>query len=110
MIYEPYAIVTVPFPFTDKSQTKKRPALVISTIEHQKATHHATLLMITSAKNSEWLNDHLIDNLASTGLAFPSIVRQKLFTIDANLIIKQVGCLSSTDQKHVIIKLKEHLA
>jgi hypothetical protein len=30
MIYKPFTIIVVPFPFTDSPETKKRPALVIA--------------------------------------------------------------------------------
>ena len=56
-IYKPYTIVAVPFPFTDKDYTKKRPTLIISQEEHQKYTHHCVLAMITSAKQSQWKTD-----------------------------------------------------
>ena len=51
MIYEPFDVVVVPFPFTDSSRKKRRPALVLS----QKAKfgaliEHSVLAMITSQK------------------------------------------------------------
>lgn len=109
MIYDPYTIVVVPFPFTDKPHSKKRPALVISSTEHQIQTHHITLLMITSAKNSSWFNDCVIQDLAAAGLSSPSIIRQKMFTIDTRLIIKSVGQLALSDQKSLIKHLKKHI-
>lgn len=110
MIYNPFSIVTVPFPFVDKNQQKRRPAIVISSKEHQIETGHITLLMITSAKNSEWASDHLIIDLKSTGLTSASIIRQKLFTLDLRLIIKNIGELSKKDQEITIKKLKKHMA
>lgn len=109
MTYKPFSIVVVPFPFTDKEHVKKRPALVISTIEHQEQTQHITLLMITSAKNSSWQSDYLISSLDGTGLSSRSIIRQKLFTIDSRLIIKSVGELSSIDREIVLKLLINHL-
>lgn len=109
MTYKPFSIVVVPFPFTDKETAKKRPALVISNIEHQKETNHITLLMITSAKNSSWDSDYLISSLEKTGLTSSSIVRQKLFTIDSRLVIKSAGELSLKDKKEILKKLSRHL-
>lgn len=109
MIYEPLSIVVVPFPFTDKNHAKKRPALVIGSMDHQEQTQHITLLMITSAKNSAWPSDYLISSLENTGLTSSSIIRQKLFTIDSRLIIKNIGELSSTDTEEVLKLLKSHL-
>ena len=109
MTYEPFSIVVVPFPFTDREHFKKRPALVLSSIEHQQETTHITLLMITSAKNSSWDSDYEISVLDGTGLTSPSIIRQKIFTIDIQLILKSVGQLSLQDREKTIKKLSAHL-
>jgi mRNA interferase MazF len=109
MTYDPFSIVTVPFPFVDKNQQKRRPAVVVSSKEHQTDTQYITLLMITSAKNSEWPSDYLITGLKNTGLTSPSIIRQKLFTIDLRLVIKTIGTLSTKDKNMAIKKLKKHL-
>ncbi|MCE3238655.1 MAG: hypothetical protein K0R24_1636 [Gammaproteobacteria bacterium] len=108
MIYKPFSIVTVPFPFTDKNATKRRPALVLSSVEHQRQTHHVTLMMITTAKKSAWWNDYPIKSLQNTGLPMHSIIRQKVFTLDFRLIIKSIGCLTNTDIIHVTKLIKKH--
>lgn len=107
MIYEPFSIVAVPFPFTDKAKSKKRPALVISTEKFQKETGHASLLMITTAEHSEWFGDFLITDLEKTGLPVESFVRQKIFTIDLRLIEKSIGRLSKKDMDAVRALLKK---
>lgn len=108
MTYEPFSVVTVPFPFVDKDTVKRRPAVVMSSEKHQIDTQHVTVLMITSAKNSSWSSDYLITDLNSTGLLSPSIIRQKLFTIDQRLIIKSIGELSKKDKEMTLKKLREH--
>lgn len=108
-IYKPFTVLAVPFPFTDSSQIKKRPALVISSKTYQKETDHISLLMITSSKHSQWYGDYLITELEPTGLTAKSIVRQKIFTIDMRLILKEIGILSEKDKKEVSKRLQEHI-
>jgi mRNA interferase MazF len=110
VIYDPFAVVIVPFPFTDKLQTKRRPALVLSHTLHQKESKHITLLMITSAKNSDWNSDYPIQNLEATGLTAPSIIRQKIFTIDSRLIIECLGRLLEIDKQEIQNRIKAHLS
>lgn len=109
MTYEPFSIVIVPFPFTEKLQTKRRPALVLSNTMHQQDTNHITLLMVTSAKHSTWESDYQIKYIESTGLSAPSIIRQKLFTIDTSLILKGIGTLTDYDQNEIKNLLCTHL-
>lgn len=97
-IYKTFSIVAVPFPFTDKNHTKKRPALVVSQEEYQKITHHCVLAMITSAKHSHWEIDIEIQDLEPTGLPGLSIIRPKVFTLDERLIFRVMGELSEKDQ------------
>ncbi|OAJ32932.1 type II toxin-antitoxin system PemK/MazF family toxin [Piscirickettsia salmonis] len=112
MIYDPYSVVLTPFPFTDKSASKKRPALVISCARSQEHNSMVTCLMITSLKGVNqvrWWGDQPINDLESAGLPVPSIVRQKVFTIDSRLIIKQLGLLNENDMLAIRVQLGEHL-
>ncbi len=99
MIYKPFSIVVVPFPFTDSTKKKKRPALVISSEKFQKDNGHAILSMITTAKHSKWHGDFPIKDLETTKLPIKSYIRQKIFTIDSRLIEKKLGALSIKDAK-----------
>jgi mRNA interferase MazF len=101
LIYDKYSVVVVPFPFTDQTATKKRPALVLSSSEFNISVSHSVLAMITSAKNSNWLYDVAISDLDSAGLSSASIVRMKLFTMDNRLIIRQAGILANIDRQAV---------
>lgn len=101
MTYNSWDIVAVPFPFTDKNTTKKRPALVINKPDYQCKTGHVILLMITSAKNSSWYSDVNIEDLTVTGLKNPSIVRFKIFSIDERIVLKRIGTLSDSDKEKI---------
>lgn len=99
MIFEAFDVVVVPFPFTDQSMTKRRPALVLSDANRfNSRVGQSVLAMITSAKNSDWPLDVEIEDLDSAGLTSPSIVRMKLFTLDHQLIIRKAGKLAKNDQ------------
>lgn len=110
MIYKPFSVIVVPFPFTDVAKIKKRPALVISTEEFQKENGHASLLMITSAKHSKWFGDFVIHDLKTAGLSADSYVRQKIFTIDLRSIEKQIGNLTKKEIEGVKLLMKKSIA
>jgi len=100
--YEPFDVIVVPFPFTDSSKTKRRPALVLSQKpDFGVKIEHSVLAMITSKKNDPWPLDIKIKNKKQSGLTASSVVRMKLFTLDNRFILRKIGHLSKTDQKHV---------
>ena len=102
MTYEPFDVVVVPFPFTDSAQTKRRPALVLSQPSHFGDTiGHSVLAMITSSKNAPWPLDCAIADRKPSGLAAPSVVRMKLFTLDHRFILRKIGRLSDSDRDTV---------
>ena len=108
MTYEPFDVVVVPFPFTDSSRTKRRPALVLSQKPGFSAvTEHSVLSMITSKKNDPWPLDVPIESKKESGLAAPSVVRMKLFTLDNRFILRKIGHLSKSDQLLVTKSLKK---
>lgn len=106
MTFERFAIVRVPFPFTDRDAVKNRPALVLSSARHfNTPAGHSVLAMITSASNPPWPLDCPIEDLAIAGLPAPSKVRLKLFTLDHRLIRGQLGTLGSSDSARVRLAL-----
>ena len=106
MGFEAFDVVVVPFPFTDRTTTKRRPALVLSDAGvFNRRAGHSVLAMITSARHSEWPLDADIIDLDSAGLPAPSVVRMKLFTLADQLVIRQAGALAQPDQRVVSDRL-----
>ncbi|HRO52430.1 MAG TPA: type II toxin-antitoxin system PemK/MazF family toxin [Alicycliphilus denitrificans] len=102
MIYERWQVVRVPFPFTDRLASKNRPALVLSDAAAFNApAGHLVLAMITSAGNAPWPLDCAIQDLAGAGLPAPSVVRCKLFTLDARLVRGSLGRLAPHDVQEI---------
>ena len=100
MIYNQFDIIVVPFPFTDSAQTKKRPAIILSSHkEFNDEAKHSVMAMITSARNISWPCDVAITDLTSTGLPKASIIRMKFFTLDHHYILDSIGTLALKDQK-----------
>ena len=100
--FEAFDVVVVPFPFTDRSSSKRRPALVISdATSFNNRVGQSVLAMITSARHSDWPLDVEITDLDSAGLPASSVVRMKLFTLDNQLVLRKAGALAKDDQERV---------
>jgi mRNA interferase MazF len=96
--YERFAVVSVPFPFTDRNAVKNRPAVVLSDpAEFNTPAGHSVMAMVTSAGNPPWPLDCPLSDLAAAGLPAPSKLRFKLFTLDHRLVRGQLGALSASD-------------
>ena len=107
MIYEAYDVVVVPFPFSDRAASKRRPALVISDARaFNTPAGHSVLAMITSQKHAPWPLDVPISDLRTAGLPSASRVRMKLFTLDPQLILRKAGRLGEADR----LEMKEMLS
>ena len=105
MIYEPWDILLVPFPFTDKIERKRRPAVVLSTRDYNE-TGFVIVAMITTARRLEWPSDTPITDLAEAGLPRASVVRLSLSTLDTFLVQGKLGHLAGVDREHVLAALK----
>ncbi len=108
MTCEPYEVVVVPFPFTDRRASKRRPALALSSHAFNTDSGNTVLAMITSAENPPWPMDVPID-AATAGLRSASKVRMKLFTLDNRLILRKAGNLSAADRRFVMTVLQRLL-
>ena len=98
MAFDLYAVVRVPFPFTDRNATKNRPAVVLSDrVAFNAPAGHSVMAMITSQANPPWPLDCTLTDLAAAGLPAPSRVRFKLFTLDHRLVRGEIGKLAPED-------------
>ena len=92
-------IVVLPFPFSDLSASKRRPALVLADLQGD----DIILCQITS-KNTKDSYAIMLDNsdLVSGSLPVPSNVRpNRLFTADKKIIAYTMGRVSQSKFKEV---------
>ena len=106
MTFERFAVVRVPFPFSDRTAAKNRPAVVLSdAVAFNTPAGHSVMAMITSQSNPAWPLDCPLSDLAAAGLPAPSRVRFKLFTLDHRLVRGELGRLAPGDAEAVGAKL-----
>ena len=108
VIYRQYQVVIVPFPFSEKFFSKKRPAVILTDEAYNSSHPNLVLAMITTAKNS-WQSDLKLIDLNISGLLKPCSVRFKIFTLPQSLIDRHLGVLGPLDQKNFKVQLKKVL-
>jgi mRNA interferase MazF len=107
--FEPWDVVKIPFPYTDRPVRQSRPALVVAAGDLQTAHGVLWLTMITSAANRGWSGDVAISDLRVAGLPVASIVRPaKIATIDAG-DAQRLGVLPAADRAAVMAYLSARL-
>lgn len=100
-------VVVVPFPFSDLSQSKRRPALVIRNFGED--------LLLAQITSKTIKNDFAIEiketDFNEGSLKVVSNVRpEKLFTCSRNLILYKAGSLSKSKFEKIIKKITEILS
>lgn len=84
-------IIAVPFPFTDLSSSKLRPALIISN-DSISNTGDVVIVMITSQNKNDGYNIPITKVDVSQVLPKNSFVRcHRIATIDQSIIYKKIG-------------------
>ncbi len=93
-------IVIVPFPFSDLSSSKRRPAIVLADLQGD----DIILCQITSQFNGDpYAIPITQSNLKSGTLIANSNVRpNRIFTADSNIIIKSVGVVDDPTLEDII--------
>ena len=92
-------IVLVPFPFTDQSQTKKRPAVVISSKAYNSERPDLIIMAVTSQiKPTAIIGEVVVQDWQAAGLLKPSAIKPVITTIEKPLVIRTMGRLKDEDQ------------
>jgi mRNA interferase MazF len=101
-------IVVIPFPFSDLSGTKRRPALVLSDLQGD----DIILCQITSQQTKDKYSlpiknqDFILNKLP----VLSNIRPNRIFTADKNIIIKKVASINRIAFNAVIEKIFEILS
>lgn len=95
--FESGEVLLVPFPFTDLSQTKRRPVLVISNSRHNAKSNDFVCCGITSNLSNR--PDSILLNtvdMSEGALPFRSRIKyDKIFTLEKGLAIKRLGKINA---------------
>ena len=89
-------VVLIPFPFTDLTSAKTRPAVIVSTGLYDKETGNFMVAMITSVPQSTSY-DYEVKDWRTANLLAPSWVRIKIATINPKLVRYKPGSLTTVD-------------
>lgn len=99
-------IVLVPFPFTNLTEAKKRPAVVISSAAYHQAKPDVIVMAVTSQlRPTTMLGEVPVKDWRGAGLLKPSAIKPVITTLERTLLIKTLGRLQEDDRaalKHAI--------
>lgn len=92
-------VVLVPFPFTDQSTTKQRPAVVVSSTRYHAERPDLILMAVTSMRrDSPPVGELSVRGWQAAGLLKPSAIKPILTTIEKRLVRKRLGMLNDDDR------------
>ena len=92
-------ILLVPFPFTDQSATKRRPAVVVSGNRYNAERPDLIIMAVTSQPRSAGgVGEIEVKDWKAAGLLKPSVVKPVITTIEQTLILRRLGRLKEEDQ------------
>lgn len=95
-------ILLVPFPYTDQTGSKKRPAVVVnSTTFNQR--HSDLILMAITGRVRMPLNFGEMEIIAwqKAGLLKTSLIKPVFTTIEESIVIKKLGSLEISDENNL---------
>jgi mRNA interferase MazF len=91
-------VILVPFPFTDQSHAKQRPAVVVSAARYNIERPDLILMAITSRISSPArFGEVIVQHWQAAKLLKLSTIKPVFTTIDKRLVRKSLGRLHETD-------------
>jgi mRNA interferase MazF len=92
-------LVLVPFPFTDQSATKRRPAVVVSSEAYHRERPDLVILAVTSlVRPVAGVGEVAIAKWKEAGLLRASVLKPVLATIERGLVLRTLGRLADEDR------------
>lgn len=112
MSYKQRDIVLLPFPYTDLSSSKKRPAMVVSSNVFNSASGDVVCCLITTNPNEDRFTVKLSNSDVEDGvLHYESILKPyRIFTVDKKIVLKKLCSLKKQRFGKVMEKLRSLFA
>ena len=108
MIYNQGDIVLIPFPYSDLSESRQRPALIISNELINKTEDRICCLITRNSRKEDLIIKK--EDFESGTLPFKSFVRpHRIFTIHQGIIKRKLCAINIGFHKKVIVKLNEYI-
>ena len=100
--YEFGDVVLVPFPFTDQTGTKQRPAVVISAASYHRERRDLIIMAVTSrAARSATVSEVVVTAWQQAGLLKASVVKPVIATIEKQVVRRKLGRLAKEDRQQL---------
>ncbi len=108
---EQRSVILIPFPFSDLSGAKKRPALVISTSEFNRKSQDVICCLITSNLADRGSAVSISNKDMESGyLEFESRIKPyRLFTVDKGIVYRILGKLGAPKSKMAVEEISKIL-
>jgi len=107
MAFQRGDMLLVPFPYSDLSTTKVRPAIVVSSALYHSLEPDLILAAITSKVTTAiGPLDYILLDWRQAGLRQPTALKPVLFTLDPARVLHPIGALTSRDLAAVEQKLR----
>jgi mRNA interferase MazF len=108
--YERWDVVAIDFPFLEGTDSKRRPALVVSSDRLRQDFGLYWVVMITTAKTQRRKDDILLTNRERAGLPQDCVIRvSRIAVISEELISRRIGDIVPKDRNAVQGLLRRYL-
>lgn len=109
--YNQLSLVLIPYPFTDLSSKKKRPALIVSNKKYNNKNKDLILCAVTSSPKKRYGHINLMQKDMKNGklLKESKIKTNRIFTLAKELIIKKFGEIKEKKYKETFKSIMSHM-
>lgn len=104
--YSIHEIILVQYPFSDLSNSKIRPAVIVS------APHSSLdvfIVPLTSRTATLLAGEFVLADWSTEGLKVQTAVKRGIFAIHTNLVLRSIGKLTDNDAQKLTVSLKSWL-
>ncbi|MCA6575861.1 MAG: type II toxin-antitoxin system PemK/MazF family toxin [Pseudanabaena sp.] len=92
--YSKNIVILVRYPFSDLSNAKVRPAVIVNTPH---SSQDILIVPLTSKTGSLLDGEFVLSDWAAVGLNVVTAVKRGIYTVNRSLVIKTVGKLADVD-------------